>query len=328
MRAIVISRPGGPDVLEPRDVRTPEPGSHQIRVRVHGASLNQADLMQRRGHYPAPPGVPADIPGLDYAGTVDSLGDDSRRQHPGDRVMGLVAGGGYAEYVVVHEDEAIPVPASLTLEEAAAVPEVFFTAHDALRQLAVVAGEWLVVHGIGSGVGTAALQLARAAGVRVIGTARSRDKLERAAALGLDHGIDSTEQDWVEEVQKITGGGAQAIMDLVGGAFFSGDVRASAKFGRILAVGLVAGAKAELDFRVVLNKRLSIRGTVLRSRSLEEKIAVARAFEDTGSPLLASGAVRPVIDAVRPFAEVRAAHEQLESGTVFGKIVLVWERDS
>jgi NADPH2:quinone reductase len=244
MRAIVISRPGGPDVLELREVTTPEPGPHQIRVRVHGASLNQADLLQRRGHYPAPPGVPADIPGLDYAGTVDSSGDDARRHQPGDRVMGLTAGGGYAEYVVVHEDEAIPVPSNLTLEQAAAVPEVFLTAHDALGQLEVVSGEWLVVHGIGSGVGTAALQLARAAGVRVIGTARNVEKLERAAALGLEHGIDSTRQDWVAEVQNITGDGAHAIMDLVGGPFLSGDVRAAARRGRILAVGLVAGSKA------------------------------------------------------------------------------------
>jgi NADPH2:quinone reductase len=320
----VITRPGGPEVLEPRDIRTPEPGTHQIRVRVHGASVNQADLLQRRGHYPPPPGVAADIPGLDYAGIVDSLGDDSRHHHPGDRVMGLVAGGGYAEYVVVHEEEAIPVPASLTLEQAAAVPEVFFTAHDALRQLEVAPGEWLVVHGIGSGVGTAALQLARTAGVRVIGTARSTDKLARAADLGLEHGIDSTRADWVAEVQKITGDGAHAIMDLVGGAFLSADVRAAAKFGRILAVGLVAGSKAELDFRLVLNKRLSIRGTVLRSRSLVEKIAVAQAFKETGLPLLEAGTVRPVIDAVMRFEEVRAAHERLESGGVFGKVVMVW----
>jgi NADPH2:quinone reductase len=320
----VITRPGGPEVLEPRDIRTPEPGTHQIRVRVHGASVNQADLLQRRGHYPPPPGVAADIPGLDYAGIVDSLGDDSRHHHPGDRVMGLVAGGGYAEYVVVHEEEAIPVPASLTLEQAAAVPEVFFTAHDALRQLEVAPGEWLVVHGIGSGVGTAALQLARTAGVRVIGTARSADKLARARDLGLEHGIDSTRADWVAEVQKITGDGAHAIMDLVGGAFLSADVRAAAKFGRILAVGLVAGSQAELDFRLVLNKRLSIRGTVLRSRSLVEKIAVAQAFKETGLPLLEAGTVRPVIDAVMRFEEVRAAHERLESGGVFGKVVIVW----
>lgn len=327
MRAIVIARPGGPEVLELRDVAEPEPGPGQLRVRVAASGVNRADLLQRRGGYPAPPGWPSDIPGLEYAGTVDAVGPDVARFREGDRVMGLVGGGGYAEFVVVHESEAIPVPPSLDLEPAAGVPEAFLTAHDALfTHLELLAGESVLVHAVGSGVGTAALQLANAAGTRVIGTGRSAWKLQRAIELGLDWAIVTAPGvPWAEEVLRETGGrGVDGILDLVGGAFLAGNIRCLAPFGRVVVVGLVAGRSAELDLGAVLSKRLRIMGTAMRSRAPVEKRATVRAFEETGLPLLAAGTVHPIVDRVFPPEEVAAAHERMEANENFGKILLRW----
>jgi putative PIG3 family NAD(P)H quinone oxidoreductase len=326
MRAIVNTRPGGPEVLEERELPLPAPGPGEIRVRIHASGLNRADLIQRRGMYPAPPGAPADVPGLEYAGEVDAVGPGAGLWAVGSRVMGIVGGGGHAEYVCVHEREAMRVPHSLSWEEAAAVPEVFLTAYDALfRQLDVQMGERLLIHAVGSGVGTAAVQLARAAAVTTLGTSRTAEKLQRARELGLDVGIGAAEEGWAARVEQETEGeGVNAILDLVGGDYLPDNLRVLATRGRLVVVGTVAGARAELDMGLLLRKRLHLLGTALRTRPLEEKIALAREFSDHVLPLFSAGRIRPVVDRVYPFTEVRAAHGQMEGNQSFGKIVLRW----
>jgi putative PIG3 family NAD(P)H quinone oxidoreductase len=283
--------------------------------------------MQRRGHYPAPAGVPSDIPGLEFAGEVDALGPETTLWRAGSRVMGIVSGGAHAEYLCVHERQALPVPANLSLEQAAAIPEVFLTAYDALfRQLNVRSGERVLVHAIGSGVGTAALQLARVAGATVFGTSRTAEKLEKARALGLEHAIDTSQGDWVAQIETLAGAnGIHAIVDLVGGAYLGGNLRALASRGRLVSVGLTAGNRAELDMGMMMAKRLHIIGTMLRSRPLEEKIALARDFSERVIPLFESGRVRPIVDRVLSFSEIRSAHQLLESDATFGKVVLRWD---
>ncbi|MBA2244125.1 MAG: NAD(P)H-quinone oxidoreductase [Gemmatimonadetes bacterium] len=326
MRAIVISRPGGPEVLEEQQRPLPEPGPGGLRVRVRASALNRADLIQRRGGYPAPPGVPADVPGLEYAGEVDALGPRAGLWAVGDRVMGIIGGGGHAEYVVVHERAAVRVPSDLSWEEAAAVPEVFMTAFDALfHRLDLQLGERLLIHAVGSGVGTAAVQLARSAGAIVLGTSRTPEKLERARELGLHVGIDSSAEDYVEAVLRETeDAGVDAVLNLIGGRSLESDLRALAVKGRIALVGTMAGARAELDLGLLLRKRIQITGTVLRSRPLEEKIALAREFSRSVLPLLSTRQIRPIIDRVYPFAEIAEAHRQMEANESFGKLVLTW----
>jgi len=326
MKAVVIREPGGPGVLDLREVETPLPGPSRIRVRVAATALNRADLLQRRGRYPAPPGWPADIPGLEYAGVVDAAGAGVTRWRVGDRVMGLVGGGACAEAVVVHEDEALPVPPSLPLEAAAAVPEAFITAHDALvTQMQLRGGEWVLIHGAGSGVGTAALQISLCLGARTMGTSRSAWKLERCVADGLEVAIEAGPGGFAEAVARATDGhGADGVLDLVGGSYLRGNLAALAERGRIVIVGLVAGASCELDMRTLMRKRATLRGTTLRSRSLEEKVEATRAFGDFAGPLLETGRLRPVVHAVLPMEEVRAAHEMLEADRNYGKVVLSW----
>jgi putative PIG3 family NAD(P)H quinone oxidoreductase len=324
MRAIVITRAGGPEVLVMSDVAEPVPGPGQIRVRVHATAVNRADLLQRAGSYPAPAGAPRDIPGLEYAGIVDAIGSNAQRWTVGERVMGLVGGGAYAEYIVTHEDEAVRVPTPLSLEEAAAVPEAFITAHDALfTRMQLQRDESLLIHAVGSGVGTAALQLAKAAGAFVVGTQRSAWKLERATALGLDIAIDVTTADFVGVVMRHTDGrGVHGILDLVGGDYLARNLRATRELGRIIVVGLVAGARGELDMRLLLQRRATIIGTVLRARSLVEKIDAARAFERDVAPLIEAGIVKPIIDAVLPLEDAARAHEIVEANSNYGKVVL------
>lgn len=327
MKAIIITRPGGPEVLEMQERPKPEPGVGQIRVRVRASALNRADLMQREGNYPAPAGAPADIIGMEYAGEVEAIGPSATLWKSGDRVMGIVGGGGHAEYLCVHEREAMPVPKAMSWEDAAAIPEVFLTAYDALfNRLALRTGETLLIHAVGSGVGTAALQIARVAGARVVGTARSPEKLERAKKLGLDVAIDASRGDWAAQVEAAIGAGrVHALMDLVGGNYLEGNLRVLALRGRIVVVGLTAGATAPFNMGVLLRKRLSIVGTSLRARPLEEKIALARDFSERVVPLFDAGRITPVVDRVFSFAEIRAAHELMESNQTFGKIVLRWE---
>lgn len=319
--------PGGPEVLEVRDVPAPEPGPGEVRVRVRAAGVNRADLLQRRGGYPAPEDAPQDILGLEYAGTVDAVGAGVTRHRVGDRVMGIVGGGAYAEAVVVPESLAVPIPDGIGFEEAAAVPEAFVTAHDALfTLLGLRAGERLLVHAVGSGVGLAALQLAREAGATVLGTARSPWKLERAREFGLDFGIETEGAGFADAVRERTGGaGVDAVLDLVGGAYLADNLRVLAPKGRMTVVGLVAGSRAEMDLGLLLRKRLTLIGTVLRGRTTEEKAAATRAFGDYVLPLLAAGRVRPVVDTVYPMEQASEAHRRMEANLNFGKLVLSWD---
>jgi NADPH:quinone reductase len=325
MRAVLITQPGGVEVLQPGDVADPVASANQIRVRVRATAVNRADLMQRRGNYPAPAGWPADIPGLEYAGVVDACGAGVTRWRGGERVMGIVGGGSYAEYVVVHEDEAIPIPDALSDEEAASIPEAFLTAYDALRvrlQLPLRNdGESVLIHAAASGVGTAAMQLAYAMGLRVFGTARSDWKLDRLRSVAPATLIDTSKEDFVEIVR--AAGGANYIVDLVGGDYLGKNITCINPLGRIVVVGLVAGSVSTLDMRLLLNKRLTLVGTVLRARSLAEKIEVARLFEREALPWIAAGAVRPVVDRVFGISEVQSAHTMAERNENVGKIVLL-----
>ena len=326
MKAVIITRAGGSEVLEIQERPTPEPGVGQIRVRVKASALNRADIMQREGNYPVPPGVPADIIGMEYVGEVDALGPSARLWETGDRVMGIVGGAGHAEFLCVHEREAMPVPESMSWEEAAAIPEAFLTAYDALfNRLQLRLGETLLIHAVGSGVGTAGVQIARVAGATVVGTARTAEKLERAKLLGLHVGIDASRGDWPALVEGEVGRERMdAVMDLVGGNYLDDNLRVLALRGRIVVVGLTAGASAQFNMGVLLRKRLTIVGTVLRARPLEEKISLAREFSERIVPLFDAGRLRPVVDRVFPFDEIRDAHELMESNRSFGKIVLSW----
>lgn len=327
MNAVVVEEPGGPEVLRLRRVPRPEPGRGEVLVRVTASGVNRADLLQRMGRYPAPEGYPPDIPGLEYAGVVEAVGEEVGTVAPGDRVMGITGGGGYAEYVTVPASTAVPVPDGLDLLEAGAVPEVFMTAFDAVfLQEGLAAGETLLVHAVGSGVGTAALQLAVAAGATVIGTSRTADKLERAGALGLHHAVEGGDADWPDRVLDLTDGrGVDVILDLVGGPYLAGNQRVLAPRGRHIVVGVPGGTTATIDLRALMGRRGSIRGTVLRARPLDEKAALARAFEERVTPLLADGRVRPVIDRFVPARDAAAAHRAMEANENFGKILLVWD---
>lgn len=319
MKAIVITRSGGPEVLALRDVPTPEPRRGELRVKVHATAVNRADLLQRMGLYPAPPDASQDIPGLEFAGEIEALGEGVDGWQVGDRVFGLCGGGSYAEYVVTHSRAVARIPDDLSFDAAAAVPEAFITAWDAMvTQGGLTAGETVLITAVGSGVGCAAVQLARALGARVVGTARTSDKLARAATLGVDLGVvPEADGRFASRV-----GTPDLVLELVGGANLAEDLACLAPCGRIVVVGLLAGARAEVDLGLMLRKRATIVGTVLRSRPLEEKLAVTQAFARHVVPLLVRGAVRPVIDRVLPLAEAASAHALLASNTTFGKIVL------
>ncbi len=324
MKAIVVSEPGESSRLEIQELPSPAVGPGEVRVRVGAAGLNRADLLQRLGQYPPPPGTSPDILGLEIAGTVLVSNDPSGRIREGDRVMALLPGEGYAQEAAVSAVLCMPVPEKLRVEEAAAIPEVFLTAYDALfRQIDLRLGETLLIHAAGSGVGTAALQLAKVSGVRTIGTSRHPEKLRRASGLGLDEAIVPSGSDLVETVRKLTQGrGVDAVLDLVGTAYWPENLEMLRALGRIIVVGLVSGRKTELDLGILLRKRLRVYGTALRSRSLTEKAALIREFSDRVVPLFASGAIRPVVDRVFPWTEAEEAHRYLGSNDSFGKVVL------
>jgi putative PIG3 family NAD(P)H quinone oxidoreductase len=325
MKAIVITRPGGPEVLEFRDVPDPLAGPDDLLVRVRAAALNRADLLQRTGNYPQP-GKKAEfeVPGLEFAGEVVKAGARVDGFAIGDRVMGLLPGQGYAEFVSVSARLAMKVPERLSWHEASATPEVWITAHDALRQCALEAGEAVLIHAAGSGVGVAAIQIARMLGATpVIGTAGSADKLERAAALGLEAGINYRDQDFAAEAARITAGrGVDVILDVIGASYWERNLKALALKGRMVLVGSMGGGTAPASLGLILGKRLQIRGTTLRSRTLEEKALATRAFEKSVLPHLASGRLRVVVDRVFPLTDASAAHAYMESNANFGKIVL------
>lgn len=327
MKAAVIVTHGGVEGLEIRDVPTPaSPTADRVLVRVRAAGLNRADILQRMGHYPPPPGVPKEIPGLEFAGEVDQVGPEVRAWQPGQRVFGITAGGAQAEYVVVPESLLSEIPALLDWAAAASIPEVFITAHDALfTQANLRMGESLLVHAAGSGVGTAAIQLARAAEACVYGTSRTADKLEKAKQYGLEKAIavGDDPRNFVAATREWTSGkGVDVILDLVGAAYLEANLAALSAQGRLMLVSSTAGARATLDLSVVMSKRLRITGTVLRARSTEEKATATRLFARHVVPLLASGAARPVIDRIYELDQIREAHTRLESNETFGKVVL------
>jgi putative PIG3 family NAD(P)H quinone oxidoreductase len=325
MKAIVITGVGGAEALEIREMPIPEPRGEQVRVRVKACGLNRADLMQARGKYPAPPGAPADVPGLEYAGEVDALGPDAVGPlKVGDRVFGIVGGGGQAEYVVVHERMAVPIPANLDDVQAAAVPEVFLTAHDALTtQGGLAPGGSVLIHAVGSGVGTAAVQIAHAMGCATFGTSRTPAKLERARELGLDVAIDATREDFAEVVRRQTAGaGVHVVLDLLGASTWAGNIESLTIQGRLVLVGLLGGGQTSINLMDLLRKRLTVVGTTLRARPIEEKIAATRRFAEQVIPWLERGAVRPVVDSSFKFDEFRQAQERLDSNATFGKVIL------
>ena len=303
----------------------PEPSGALVRVRVRACAANRADLLQARGNYPSPLGAPKDIPGLEFAGEVESLGPlVSGAVKVGDRVFGIVGGGGFAEYLVTHERLLAPIPSNLDFIEAAAVPEVFITAHDALETHAkLLPGRSVLIHAVGGGVGSAAVRIAHVMGCFTVGTARSAGKLERAKALGLDVGIDSTRENFAEVVRRETNGkGVHAVIDTLGGPALAQNLDALAPKGRLVAVGLLAGSQANLDMNMLLRKRITIVGTTLRARPLEEKIEATRRFAESVVPWLERGLVKPVVDSVFDLENVREAQERLLSNLGFGKVVL------
>lgn len=324
MRAVVIPEFGEPEVLRLDSVPDPIPSSHEVLVRVRASGVNRADTLQRRGLYPPPRGA-SEVPGLEFAGIVDEVGEAVTRWRAGDRVMGIVAGGGYAERVTVDERVAVAVPAGMDMTVAGAIPEVYMTAYDAVfRQAGLRRGDTLLIHAVGSGVGTAALQLARRAGVRTIGTSRTESKLEKAVEMGLALGLPG-EDAWEAAVIDATGGrGADVILDLVGAPYLARNQAAIAVGGRHVVVGVPGGVRASLDLRLLMARRARILGTVLRARSVEEKAGLAREFTESVLPGFADGALEPAVDNVFPAARAADAHRRMEANRNFGKIVLVW----
>ena len=326
MRAVVITRPGGSEVLEVQDRPTPIPRAGEILVRVRASAVNRADLLQRQGLYPAPPGAPTDIPGLEYAGEVAAVSPGVTRWKEGDRVFGITGGGAYAEFVAVDAETAARVPDRLDWKEAAAVPEAFITAHDALVvQASVQRGESVLIHAVGSGVGLAGVQIAQAWAAKPFGTARTAEKVEKAKRYGLVDGvvIESDVEALVPACERWTSGkGIDVTLDLVGGEYLGASIRASALRGRIMLIGTVAGRSSTVPTGMILGKRLTLRGTVLRARALEEKRAVNAAFAAEVVPLFESGVLAPTIDSVFDFAQAGAAHERVAGNATFGKVVL------
>ena len=331
MRAVVITSHGGVDGIGVMEVESPPaPVADRVRVRVHATGLNRADILQRLGHYPAPPGYPQNIPGMEFAGEVESIGDAVCTWKVSDRVFGITGGGAQAEFVVVPENNLARIPADLDWVGAGSMPEVFITAHDALfTRAGLHMGERVLIHAAASGVGTAAIQVAHAAGATVYGTSRTADKLQRIHELNL--GLDKSvavgghPSNFVEAVQKWTNGaGADVILDLVGSNYLAENLEALALRGRLICVGTMAGAKSEIDLGLLLRKRAIIIGTMLRGRSIEEKAEATRLFASSVLPLVPRRAIRPVIDRVYPVDEIRDAHERMESNQSFGKIVLTF----
>lgn len=325
MRAVIITRPGGPEVLEVQEVETPEPAGDQVRVRVRASGVNRADLLQRAGGYPAPPGVPAHIPGLEFAGEVEAVGPLARVWKPGQRVMGLAGGGAQAEYIVSHEGLLVEIPDNLDFVQAAGVPEVFMTAHDALfTQAGLQMGERVLIHAAGSGVGTAAIQLAKATGATTFGTSRTPAKLERAHELGLDAAL--SDRDFGAEIQRLTNGqGVHVVLDFVGAAYLEQNLQALGNWGRMVILATMSGMQGNLQMGMLMAKRISMRGVTLRTRTLEEKLAVTRRFAAGVLPLLASGQVRPIIEQVYPLHEIPTAHAAMGENKNFGKLIITVE---
>lgn len=318
---LAITHPA-PGVLELATRPDPTIGDRQILVAVRAAGLNRADLLQRAGKYPAPPGWPVDIPGLEYAGDVQAMGSAVTRWHVGDRVMGLVGGGAHAELVAVDEREAMPIPPGMRFADAAAIPEAFLTAWDAMvLRGRTVAGDRLLMHAIGSGVGTAVAQLGRALQLSVIGTSRTADKLERCRVLGMMHGVLTTSPDWPARV----GDPVQVIIDTLGAQALEHNIGLLSPRGRLVVLGTMTGGRAPgIDLSAVLRNRLEIIGTAMRVRSLDERIDLVARFVRDVLPMFGDGRVTPIVDRVVPMREIADAHRALESNATFGKVIVEW----
>lgn len=321
MKAVYINEFGGAENLEIREVEKPSISqANQVLVNVRAAALNRADILQRKGFYPAPKGYPERILGLEFAGEVAEIGENVKEFQIGDRVFGITAGGGQAEFVVSEENQLAKIPDNLSSNEAATIPEAFITAHDAVwTQGNLGENETLLIHAVGSGVGLAALQIAKAKGNKVIGTSRTQDKLDECKDFGLDVAINTNENaDFTEQFEN----GVDVILDLVGANYFEANLKSLSVKGRLILVGLVSGRKSEFDLGIALTKRLKIIGTVLRSRSSQEKAEATKNFVREVLPLLEAGKIKPNLDKVFKVEDVRAAHEYLESNKNFGKIIL------
>ncbi|MBH52494.1 MAG: NAD(P)H-quinone oxidoreductase [Chloroflexi bacterium] len=324
MIAAVIDNPGGPDAFTLRDIDEPEFGPDEVLIQVKATALNRADLMQRRGRYPAPDGIDQRIPGLEMAGVVEQIGARVTSFSQGDRVFALLGGGGYAEKVVVHERMLMNIPQNLSFEDAAGVPEGFFTAYDALfNQAKLKMGESLLIHAAGSGVGTAAIQLAHQMSVSVFGTAGSKEKLFEAEKLGLDIGINYKEEDFSKKIEESTkGSGVNVILDVIGAPYWEQNLNSLSQKGRMVLVGAMGGRLLETNLGLLGPKRLRIHGTVLRSRPIEEKITLTQQIVSSVLPLLESGKIHSVTDSVFPLSNVAEAHQRMEDNLNFGKIIL------
>ncbi|MER5338406.1 NAD(P)H-quinone oxidoreductase [Micromonospora sp. NPDC002717] len=322
MRAMTIPEPGGPDALVWSEVPDPEPGPGEVLVDVRATAVNRADLLQRQGHYPPPPGAPA-YPGLECSGVISATGPDVAGWEVGQEVCALLAGGGYAERVAVPAGQLLPVPAGVDLVDAAALPEVACTVWSNVVQLARLAkGETLLLHGGGSGIGTFAVQLGVALGATVVVTARSA-KHERLRELGAAHTIDYREQDFVEEVRRVTDGrGADVILDIMGASYLPRNVAALATDGRLVVIGMQGGRKGELDLGALLAKRGTVAATALRSRPREQKAEIVRGVRQQVWPLVEAGAIRPIVDRRLPITEAAQAHRLVESSDHVGKVLL------
>lgn len=324
-KAIRILEPGGPEVLEVGEIELPAPGPSQVLVEVAAAGLNRADCLQRRGLYPAPPGVPTDVPGLEFAGRVESLGEEVSDWKVGDRVMGIVGGGSMATRLLTEGAELMLVPAALSLEEAAAVPEAFLTAYDAIvLQGGLHAGQTVLLHAVASGVGTAGIQIADEIGASSVGTSRSAHKLPRCTALGLTHAVLVEDGQFAESVLAAAPHGVDVILDTVGAAYLSQNMKVIAQQGRLIVIGLMGGVKAELALGALLAKRASIHGSVLRSRSSAEKAELTKSFTGEMLGKFESGQLKPIIDEVMEMADAQLAHERMDGNETFGKLVLRW----
>jgi NADPH2:quinone reductase len=323
MTAVAIRAPGGPEALVPEERPVPAPGAGEILVKVAAAGVNRPDVMQRKGLYPPPPGAP-DIPGLEMAGTVAAVGDGVQRWKEGDAVTALVSGGGYAEYCLAHESHALPVPSGLSMAEAAAIPETFFTVwSNVFDRGGLKSGETILIHGGSSGIGTTAIQLAKAFGATVLTTAGSDEKCDACRKLGAAHAINYKTQDFVAEAKQATGGkGVNLILDMVGGEYIDRNYEAAAVDGRIVQIAFQGSSKATVDFRRLMLKRLHHTGSTLRARPIPEKAAIAKSVEAKVWPLITAGKIKPVMYRTFPLAEAAAAHALMESSEHIGKIVL------
>lgn len=321
MRVIEITQPGGPEVLQPASRGVPELQQGQLLLKVNAAGVNRPDVVQRKGLYPPPPGA-SDIPGLEVSGEVVALGEGASRYRVGDKVCALVTGGGYAEFVNVDEELALSVPAGVSMEEAAAIPETFFTVwHNLYQRAKLEAGERCLIHGGSSGIGSTAIQVASALGAEVYTTAGSPEKCRFCERLGATQAINYRDQDFVTVLKESTRG-MNVILDMVGGDYIQRNMKVAAVEGRIVSIAFLSGAKVEVNFNAMMLKRLTLTGSTLRSQTLAVKAGIAAELKQQVWPLLEQGKVKPVIDTIYPLADASSAHQRMESSEHMGKIVL------